>query len=83
MCLFALMALPKSVDPHLRRFKEIENNIRSFMSLQFEHNNFFRNKLKEQKSFMEYMNKELNDMSKEFYGLKSQFAHLENFRPNF
>ena len=48
------------------------------MSLQFEHNNFFRNELKEQKSFMEYMNKELDDMSKEFYGLKSQFAHLEN-----
>ena len=23
------------------------------------------------------MNKELDDMSKEFYGLKSQFAHLE------
>ena len=48
------------------------------MSLQFEHNSFFRNELKEQKSFMEYMNKELDDMSKEFYGLKSQFAHLEN-----
>ena len=24
------------------------------------------------------MNTELDDMSKEFYGLKSQFAHLEN-----
>ena len=48
------------------------------MSLKFEHNNFFRNEFKEQKSFMEYMNKELDDMSKEFYGLKSQFAHLEN-----
>ena len=48
------------------------------MSLQFEHNSFFRNELKDQKSFMEYMNKELDDMSKEFYGLKSQFAHLEN-----
>ena len=24
------------------------------------------------------MNKELDDISKEFYGLKSQFAHLEN-----
>ena len=48
------------------------------MSLQFEHNNFFSNELKEQKGFMEYMNKELDDMSKEFYGLKSQFAHLEN-----
>ena len=47
------------------------------MSLQFEHNNFFKNELKEQKSFMEYMNKELDDMSKEFYGLKSLFAHLE------
>ena len=48
------------------------------MVLQFEHNNFFRNELKEQKSFMGYMNKELHDMSKEFYGLRSQFAHLEN-----
>ena len=47
------------------------------MVLQFEHNNFFRNELKEQKSFMSYMNKELDDMSKEFYGLRSQFAHLE------
>ena len=27
---------------------------------------------------MEYMNKDLDDMSKEFYGLRSQFAHLEN-----
>src|SRR3989337_2908281 len=27
---------------------------------------------------MKYMNKELDDMSKEFYGLKSQFARLEN-----
>ena len=48
------------------------------MSLQIEHNNFFRNKLKEQKSFMGYMNKELDNMSKEFYDMKSQFAHLEN-----
>ena len=71
------MALPKNVDPHLRRLEEIENNVRSFMTLQFEHNDFFINKLKEQKSFMEYMNKELDDMSKEFYGLKSQFAHLK------
>ena len=47
------------------------------MSLQFEHNNFFRNELKEQTGFMEYMNKELDDMSKEFYGLKSQLALLE------
>ena len=47
------------------------------MILQFEHNNFFRNELKEQKSFMSYMNKELDDMSKEFDGLRSQVAHLE------
>ena len=47
------------------------------MVLQFEHNSFFRNELKEQKSFMGYMNKELDDMSKEFYGLRSQIAHLE------
>ena len=65
------MALPKGFDPHLKRLEEIENNVRSFMSLQFEHNNFFRNELKEQKSFMGYMNKELDDVSKEFYGLKS------------
>ena len=70
MC-FALLAQPKSVYLLLRRLEEIENNVRSFMSLQFEHNNFFRNELKEQKSFMECMNKELDDMSKEFYGLKS------------
>ena len=72
------MPLPKSVHPHHRRLEEIENNVRSFMSLQFEHNSFFRNELKEPKSFMGYMNKDLDDMSKEFYGLKSQFAHLEN-----
>ena len=47
------------------------------MSFQFEHNNFFRNELKEQKSFIGFMNKELDDMSKEFYGLKSQIVHLE------
>ena len=72
------MNLPKGFDPHLRRLEEIENNVRSFMSLHFEHNNFFRNELKEQKSFMEYMNKEIDDMSKVFYGLKSKFSHLEN-----
>ena len=72
------MAQPKNVDPYFRRMEEIENNVRSFMSLQFEHNSFIRNELNEHKSFMEYMNKELDDMSKEFYGLKSQFSHLEN-----
>ena len=72
------MAQPNNVDPHSRSMGEIENNVSSFMSLQFEHNSFFRNELKEQKSFMEYMNIELDHMSKEFYGLKSLFAHLEN-----
>ena len=71
------MALPKNTDLLLRRLEEIELNIRSFMTLQFEHNSFFRKELKEQKSFMEYMNKELDDMSKEFYGLNSQIARLE------
>ena len=47
------------------------------MNLQFEHNNFFRKELKEQKSFWEFMNKELDDMSKEFDGLRSQIARLE------
>ena len=47
------------------------------MTLQFEHNNFFRNELKEQKIFMGYMNKELDVMSKEFDGFKSQIARLE------
>ena len=65
------MAQPKNVDPYYRRLEEIENNVRSLMSLQFEHNSFFRNELEEQKSLMEYMNKELDDMSKEFYGLRS------------
>ena len=65
------MALPKSTDHLLTRMEEIESNIRSFINLQFEHNNFFRNELKEQKSFMSYMNKELDDMSKEFEGIRS------------
>ena len=47
------------------------------MVLQFEHNNFFRNEFKEQKSFMSYMNKELDDMSKEFYGIRAQISRLE------
>ena len=47
------------------------------MVLQFEHNNFFRNELKEQKSSMNHMNKELDDMSKKFDGISSQIAHLE------
>ena len=47
------------------------------MVLQFEHNSFFRNELKEHKSFMGFMNKELDDMSKEFDGLRFQIAHLE------
>ena len=58
-------------------FSSLPKNVRSFMTLQFEHNNFFRNELKEQKSFMGYMNKELDDMSKEFDGLRSQIARLE------
>ena len=47
------------------------------MVMQFEHNNFFRNELKEQNSFMSYMSKELDDMSKEFDGIRSQIARLE------
>ena len=47
------------------------------MVLQFEHNNFFRNELKEQRGFMSYMNKELDDMSKEFDGIRSQIARLQ------
>ena len=72
------MAQPRLGDLHLKRLEEIESNVRSFMVLQFEHNNFFRNEIKERKSFIGYMNKELDDMSKEFSGLKPQFAHLEN-----
>ena len=44
------MALPRFGDLHLKRLEEIENNVRKYMVLQFEHNNFFRNELKEQKS---------------------------------
>ena len=58
------MALPKNVDLHLKRLGEIELNIRSIMTLKFEHNNFFRKELKEQKGFLGFMNKELDDMSK-------------------
>ena len=71
------MALPKNVDLHLRRLEEIESNVRIFMTLQFEHNNFFRNELKEQKGFLGFMNKELDDMNKEFYGVNSQITRLE------
>ena len=48
------------------------------MTLQFEHNNFFRKELKEQNGFLGFMNKELDDMSKEFYGVNSQITRLEN-----
>src|SRR3989337_4609295 len=72
------MAPPKNFDPYYRKLEEIENNTKSFMSLQFEHNSFFRNELKEQKTMMEYINKELDDVTKEIYGLKSQFSHIEN-----
>ena len=58
-CLLGTMALSRFGDIHLKRLEEIESNARSFMVLQFEHNNFFRNELKEQKSFMSFMNKEL------------------------
>ena len=80
VCLFAcidLMAAPKGPDHLLRRMDEIESNIRSFMNLQFEHNNFFRKELKEQKSFLGFMNKELDDMNKEFYGVNAQITRLE------
>ena len=71
------MAQPKSVDPHFRRLEEIENNVRSFMPLQFEHNSFFRSKLKEQKTFMEYMNKELDDKTKNFMVLNLNLPILK------
>ena len=48
------------------------------MNLQFEHNNFFRKELKEQKSFLGFMKKELDDMNKEFYGVNAQITRLEN-----
>ena len=44
-CLLVTMALPRFGDLHLKRLEEIESNVRSFMVLQFEHNNFFRNEL--------------------------------------
>ena len=72
------MAAPKGPDHLLRRMDEIESNIRSFMNLQFEHNNFFRKGLKEQKGFLGFMNKELDDMNKEFYGVNAQITRLEN-----
>ena len=72
------MALPKGPDHLLRRMDENESNIASFMNLQFEHNNFFRKELKEQKSFLGFMNKELDDMNKEFYGVNAQITWLEN-----
>ena len=72
-----MMALPNFGDLHLNRLEDIENNVRKFMVLQFEHTNFFRNELKEQKSFMSFMDKELDDMANEFEGLRSQIAHLE------
>ena len=75
------MALPRFGDLHLNRLEEIKSNVRSFMVLQFEHNNFFRNELKEQKSFMSFMNKELDDVSKEFDNIRSQIAHLEKLTP--
>ena len=71
------MALPRFGDLHLKRLEKIESNVRKFMVLQFEHNNFFRNELREQKSFTSYMNKELDDMSKEFDGIRAQIARLE------
>ena len=71
------MALPKSTDLLLRRFEEIKSNIRNFMNLQFEHNNFFRKEFKEQRDFLGLMNKELDEMNKEFYGVNSQIIWLE------
>ena len=71
------MALPKSTDLLLRRFEEIESNIRNFMNLQFEHNNFFRKELKEQRDFLGLMNKELDDTNTEFYGMNSQIIRVE------
>ena len=72
------MALPKGPDHLLRRMEEIESNIGSFMNLQFEHNNFFRKEVKEQKGFWGFINKELDDMNKEFHGVNAQITHLEN-----
>ena len=47
------------------------------MNLQFEHNNFFRKELKEQKSFLGFMNKQLDDMNKEFYGVNVKLPGLK------
>ena len=77
VCLFVAMALPRFGDLHLKRLEDIESNVRKFIVLQFEHNNFFRNELKEQKSFMSYMNKELDDMSKEFDGIRPKLLVLK------
>ena len=71
------MSLLKFGDLHLKRLEEIESNVRKFMVLQFEHNNFFRNEVKEQKGFMSFMNKELDDMSKEFNAIRAHITRLE------
>ena len=41
------MAQPKSFDPYFRKLEEIESNDKNLMTLQYEHNDFFRNELKE------------------------------------
>ena len=67
----------KNVDPYHRKLEEIENNAKSFMSLQFEHNSLFRNELKEQSTMTEYINKQLDDVNKEVIHLQSQLVHIE------
>ena len=55
--LLASMAQSKSLDFYYRKLEKIENNTKSFMSLQFEQNSFFRSELKEQNTMIGYINK--------------------------
>ena len=65
------IAQPRDFDAHYAKLEEIETSVKGFMSTQFEYNSYFRRELKEQNSFLAFMNKEVDDMAKEFLALNS------------
>ena len=67
---------PRDFDAYYAKLEEIETSVEGFMSTQFDYNSYFRRELKEQNSFLAFMNKEVDDMAKEFLALNSQFARL-------
>ena len=57
---------------------DIEKSTKEYMTIQFEHNKFFTEELKEHSIVLDAITKQLDDISREVCNLQSKYAFTEN-----